>query len=134
MGFRLYASKNPVGYSEAVEFRKFYGYCNYKYAKDSFEYLYSICSDEINENLVYTFDDDLEDTYDIFTCAQTTDRYELTAEQFRIFISKYIAGMQWWYNDKGNTEKLTLHSFDNMNSVSLFSLYTDECNKYIDWG
>ena len=133
MGFRLYASKNPVGYSNAIEFRKFYGYCNYKYAKDSFEYLYSICSDEIKENLEFTFDD-LEDTYDLFTCDSITDRYKLTAEQFRIFISKYIAGMQWWYNDEGVKEKLTLHSFGDARSVSLFSLYTDKCDKYILWG
>ena len=133
MGFRLYASKTPGDYSEAVEFRKFYGYCNYKYAEDSFRYLYSICSDKIDENLGFPFDD-LEDTYDLFICGQYTDRYKLTAEQFRIFISKYITGMQWRYKDKGNTEKLTLHSFDDTDSVSLFSLYTDECDKYIDWG
>lgn len=132
MGFRLYISKTPKGYDYGVEFRKFYGYCDYKYAKNSFEYLYSICGDEINGNSMFTFDD-LEDTYDLFTCAQCTDRYKLTAEQFRIFISKYIAGMQWWYNDEGNIEKLTLHSFDYMNSVSLLSLYTDKCDKYINW-
>ena len=128
MGFRLYISKTPEGYSNGMEFRKFYGYCDYKYAKDSFEYLYSVCGDQIKDSLTNTYDS-IEDTYDVITCFPYTARYKLTAEQFRIFISKYIAGMQWWYNDKGTKEKLTLHSFDD-----LFSLYTDECDKYIDWG
>lgn len=128
MGFRLYITKTPKDYKNSLEFRKFYGYCDYKYAKDSFEYLYSICGDELKEYYALTYDS-IEDTYDIITCMPYTATYHLTAEQFRIFISKYIAGMQWWYKDKGTKEKLTLHSFDD-----LFSLYTDECDKYIDWG
>lgn len=134
MGFRLYISKSPKDYKNRLEFRKFYGYCDYKYAKDSFEYLYSIFGNELvgldaADNCL-----SCEDKYDFLTCVPYTGIYKLTADQFRIFISKYIAGMQWWYNDKGTKEKLTLHSFDDMDSVSLFSLYTDECDKYIDWG
>jgi hypothetical protein len=128
MGFRLYISETPKDYKNILEFRKFYGYCDYKYAKDSFEYLYSICGDEIDDSLFFP-SDNVEDTYGVFVCGPNTDRYKLTAEQFRIFISKYIAGMQWWYNDKGNTEKLTLYSFG-----ELPDLYADEYDKYIDWG
>lgn len=128
MGFRLYISKSPKDYKNGIEFRKFYGYCDYKYAKDSFEYLYSVCGDEIKDYYMLTYDS-IEDTYDIITCLPYTGQYHLTAEQFRIFINKYIAGMQWWYNDKGTKEQLTLHSFD-----KLPDMYTDECDKYIDWG
>ena len=128
MGFRLTISKTLKGYIDYMEFRKFYGYCEYKYAKDSFKYLYSICGDEIKEGFLFSHDD-MEDTYGVFVCGPNTDKYKLTADQFRIFIDKYIAGMQWWYNDKGNTEKLTLYSFG-----ELPDLYTDECDKYIEWG
>lgn len=126
MGFRLYITKSPEDYK--IGFRKFYGYCDYKYAKDSFEYLYSICGDQIKDSLTNTYDS-IEDTYDVITCFPYTDRYKLTADQFRIFISKYISGMQWWYNDKGTKETLTLCSFG-----ELPDLYADECDKYIDWG
>lgn len=129
MGFRLFISKTPEGYSNGVGFRKFYGYCDYEYAKDSFEYLYSVCGDEIKDSLNPFTYDSIEDTYDVITCFPCTDRYKLTAEQFRIFINKYIAGMQWWYNDKGTKETLTLYSFG-----ELPDLYADECDKYIDWG
>lgn len=128
MGFRLYISKSPGDYKNRVEFRKFYGYCDYKYAKDSFEYLYSICGDEIKDHFALTYDS-IEDTYELITSFPNTSTYHLTADQFRIFISKYIAGMQWWYNDKGAKETLTLYSFD-----ELPDLYADECDKYIDWG
>lgn len=122
MGFRLYISKSPKDYKNSLEFRKFYGYCDYKYAKDSFEYLHSIFGDEL---VGYN----VEDKYDFLTCVPQTGTYKLTADQFRIFISKYIAGMQWWYKDEGKKETLTLSSFD-----GLPDLYADECDKYIDWG
>ena len=128
MGFRLYITETPKDYKSSLEFRKFYGYCDYKYAKDSFEYLYSICGDELKDYYALTYES-IEDMYDIIACLPYTGKYHLTADQFRIFISKYIAGMQWWYKDKGNTEKLTLYSFD-----ELPDLYADECDKYIEWG
>ena len=127
MGFRLTISTS-ADCDNAMAFGKFYGYCDYKYAEDSFRYLYSICCNEIDESLTNSYDS-VEDTYDTFTCFPCTDRYKLTADQFRIFISKYIAGMQWWYNDKGTKETLTLYSFG-----ELPDLYADECDKYVEWG